>query len=83
MVSNAEADLKAQAAPDSAEAKALIERYKGFAADPAKPDPKVRVANFDGDESKVSELDAVVAYLQMLGTLVDFATYDNAGPNLR
>jgi cytochrome c oxidase cbb3-type subunit II len=83
MVKNAEADLKAQVAPDSAEAKALIERYKGFAADPAKPDPKIKVANFDGDESKVSELDAVVAYLQMLGTLVDFATYDHAGPNLR
>ena len=30
-----------------------------------------------------SELDAVIAYLQMLGTLVDFAKFDAAGPNLR
>ena len=29
------------------------------------------------------ELDALVAYLQMLGTLVDFATFDASGPNLR
>lgn len=86
MVANAEADMKAQKSPDSKEAKALIERYKTFAADPSKPnaDPKIRVATFDGgDPAKVTELDAVVAYLQMLGTLVDFASYDNAGPNLR
>jgi hypothetical protein len=25
----------------------------------------------------------VIAYLQMLGTLVDFATFDASGPNLR
>ena len=31
----------------------------------------------------VTEMDALVAYLQMLGTLVDFATFDAAGPNLR
>jgi cytochrome c oxidase cbb3-type subunit 2 len=45
--------------------------------------PKAKVGDFDGEPSKVSELDAMIAYLQMLGTLVDFATYDNAGPNLR
>jgi len=31
---------------------------------------------FDGDPSRVTEMDALVAYLQMLGTLVDFSTYD-------
>jgi len=31
----------------------------------------------------VTELDAVIAYLQMLGTLVDFAGFDASGPNLR
>jgi cytochrome c oxidase cbb3-type subunit 2 len=41
------------------------------------------VRQFDGDPSYVSELDALIAYLQMLGTLVDFATFDAAGPNLR
>jgi cytochrome c oxidase cbb3-type subunit 2 len=29
--------------------------------------------NFDGDRSSVSEMDAVVAYLQVLGTMVDFS----------
>ncbi len=30
-----------------------------------------------------TEMDALIAYLQMLGTLVDFTTFDAAGPNLR
>ena len=30
-----------------------------------------------------TELDAVIAYLQVLGTLVDFASFDASGPNLR
>ena len=30
-----------------------------------------------------AELDALIAYLQVLGTLVDFATFDASGPNLR
>jgi cytochrome c oxidase cbb3-type subunit II len=29
--------------------------------------------NFDGDRSNVSEMDALVAYLQVLGTMVDFS----------
>ncbi len=72
MISNAEADLKAQVNPDSKEAKALEERY-----------PKAVVAEFDGDPEALTELDALVAYLQMLGTLVDFASFDASGPNLR
>ena len=72
MIASAEADLAAQVNPDSKEAAELLKRY-----------PKAKVANFDGDASKVSELDAVIAYLQMLGTLVDFATFDASGPNLR
>ncbi|MCB1483755.1 MAG: cytochrome-c oxidase, cbb3-type subunit II [Hyphomicrobium sp.] len=72
MVSNALTDLEAQVQPDSKEAGELLKRY-----------PKAKVADFDGDPSKVSELDAVIAYLQMLGTLVDFASFDASGPNLR
>ena len=34
--------------------------------------PKVQVRDFDGDPNKLTEMDALVAYLQMLGTLVDF-----------
>ncbi|MFD1104613.1 cytochrome-c oxidase, cbb3-type subunit II [Sphingobium olei] len=59
MIENAEADLKQQASPD------------GDAADLAKRYPKSQVRDFDGDPSKLTEMDAVVAYLQMLGTLVD------------
>ena len=33
--------------------------------------------NYDGDRSNISEMDALVAYLQMLGTLVDFRKYDD------
>lgn len=33
--------------------------------------------NYDGVRSSVSEMDALVAYLQMLGTLVDFSKYDD------
>ncbi|WP_112963596.1 cytochrome-c oxidase, cbb3-type subunit II [Agrobacterium sp. fls2-241-TYG-188a] len=66
MIENASADLKAQADPN-ADASGLEARY-----------PKAKVGDFDGDPSKVTEMDALVAYLQMLGTLVDFSTYDDA-----
>jgi cytochrome c oxidase cbb3-type subunit 2 len=36
----------------------------------------VQVGDFDGNPKQVTEMDALVAYLQMLGTLVDFSTYD-------
>jgi cytochrome c oxidase cbb3-type subunit 2 len=46
--------------------------------------PKAKVAKFDGKPgSEPSELDAMIAYLQVLGALVDFATFDASGPNLR
>jgi len=66
MFENAEADLKAQADPN-ADTAGLLERY-----------PKAKVGDFDGNPTKLSEMDAVVAYLQMLGTLVDFSTYNDA-----
>jgi cytochrome c oxidase cbb3-type subunit 2 len=72
MIANAETDLRAQVSPNTPEAEALLERY-----------PKAQVRVFDGDPEKITELDAMIAYLQMLGTLVDFATFDEAGPNLR
>lgn len=34
---------------------------------------QVRAGNYDGDPSFVSEMDALVAYLQVLGTMVDFS----------
>lgn len=73
MIEKAQADVVAQISPDGNEAKELLARY-----------PKAQVRKFDGAAAgEPSELDAVIAYLQMLGTLVDFATFDAAGPNLR
>lgn len=64
MVESAEADLMDQANPD-ADWSGLEERY-----------PKAVLGDFDGDPAKVTEMDALVAYLQMLGTLVDFSVYE-------
>ncbi|MGB6906335.1 MAG: cytochrome-c oxidase, cbb3-type subunit II [Methyloceanibacter sp.] len=72
MIENAKADLERQLDPAAEGVKEFLSRY-----------PKAQVRQFDGDPGKVSELDAVIAYLQMLGTLVDFAKFDAAGPNLR
>jgi cytochrome c oxidase cbb3-type subunit II len=73
MIEKAKADLKAQITPDSRPARDLLKRY-----------PKAKVAKFDGKpDQEPSELDALIAYLQVLGTLVDFATFDATGPNLR
>ncbi|MCR9135378.1 MAG: cytochrome-c oxidase, cbb3-type subunit II [Alphaproteobacteria bacterium] len=64
MIENAQADMLAQADPD-ADTSGVEERY-----------PKAVIADFDGDPSRLTEMDALVAYLQVLGTLVDFSTYD-------
>lgn len=58
-VAKANEDLKAQADPD-ADASDLIKRY-----------PKAQARDFDGKPGELTEMDALVAYLQMLGTLVD------------
>lgn len=63
MLENAQLDFAVQADPD-ADYDGLLERY-GEA---------VNVRNFDGQPG-VSEADAMIAYLQMLGTLVDFSTF--------
>ena len=48
----------------------------------AKRYPKAVARNFDGKPGTPTEMDALVAYLQMLGTLVDFKLY-NEKANLR
>ena len=60
--SNAAADFAAQADPD-ADTSGLLERYG-----------KATVSNFDG-QPQLTEMDALVAYLQVLGTMVDFSTF--------
>lgn len=62
MIDNARADFRAQADPDG-DHDGLLERY-----------PKAQIRNFDGQPG-ISETDALIAYLQMLGTLVDFSTF--------
>jgi cytochrome c oxidase cbb3-type subunit 2 len=62
MIENAVADFRAQADPD-ADTDGLMARY-----------PKAQVRNFDGQPG-ISETDALIAYMQMLGTLVDFSTF--------
>jgi cytochrome c oxidase cbb3-type subunit II len=58
-IANANADLLAQADPE-ADASELQKRY-----------PKAQARDFDGDPGRLTEMDALVAYLQMLGTQVD------------
>ncbi|MBL4613876.1 MAG: cytochrome-c oxidase, cbb3-type subunit II [Magnetovibrio sp.] len=68
-IENTKADLMAQANPEMGDAEALEARY-----------PKIGLGDFDGDPSKVTEMDALVAYLQMMGTLVDTTSYQ-VGPD--
>ncbi|MBO6825983.1 MAG: cytochrome-c oxidase, cbb3-type subunit II [Sneathiella sp.] len=65
MIEQAAADLKTQVNPDADDVDGLLARY-----------PKAQVRDFDGNPERLSELDALIAYLQMLGTLVDFKSYD-------
>lgn len=37
-----------------------------------------KLGNFDGDPNKLTEMDALVAYLQILGTMIDFSKHDEA-----
>ena len=70
MIANAMADLMAQADPD-ADTDGLEERYD-----------KISIRDFDGNPDALTEMDALIAYLQMLGTLVDLEAYKQ-NENLR
>lgn len=63
MVAAANADLIAQATPD-ADTVTLLQHY-----------PKAVTGDLDGDPARVTKMDALVAYLQSLGRMVDFTTY--------
>ena len=62
MITEARADFLAQADPDL-DASGLQERYPGAQA-----------RNFDR-QAGVTEMDALIAYLQVMGTMVDFSTF--------
>ncbi len=62
MIENAEQDLLNQASADNGDD--VVARY-----------PKAVARDFDGNPDKVTEMDALIAYLQVLGTMVDFSIY--------
>jgi cytochrome c oxidase cbb3-type subunit 2 len=66
MIAEAVKDLRTQASNDDANANELIKRY-----------PNAQARDFDGNPDKLTEADALIAYLQMLGTQVNFKLYDD------
>ncbi len=71
-IAHAKEDLEAQADPNAEGLDAMQKRY-----------PKAQARDFDGDPAQVTEGDALIAYLQMLGTLVDFKSYHADAPENR
>jgi len=69
-IAHATDDLEAQADPFDARGTKLKARYGD----------KIAQRDFDGDPERVTEMDALIAYLQMLGGLVDFRTYKAEAP---
>lgn len=63
MIARAGADALAQSRPDSPGADEVRARYGD----------DIAVRAFDGDPARLTEMDAIVAYLQSLGTLTDAA----------
>jgi cytochrome c oxidase cbb3-type subunit 2 len=73
-LADAKADLQTQADAFASETSDLRKRYGA----------KVLQRDFDGDPQRITEMDALVAYLQVLGTMVDFRTYKAEDPeNMR
>ena len=66
MIAKAADDVRTQATTDAPDADALAKRY-----------PKAQSRDFDGNRDVISEADALIAYLQQLGTQVDFRLYDD------
>lgn len=64
MIANAQADARAQASADASDD--LAKRY-----------PKAQARDYDGRPERLTEADALIAYLQVLGTFVDFKLYDD------
>jgi cytochrome c oxidase cbb3-type subunit II len=62
-IAEARSDLLAQASGQG-DVDGLLARY-----------PKAVIGDFDGNPAQATELDALIAYMQMLGTLVDFTDY--------
>jgi len=63
-IKNAVADIKTQANGEDYDVDDFLQRY-----------PKAAIGDFDGNPDKVTEMDALIAYMQILGRMVDFTTY--------
>ncbi|MBT5459652.1 MAG: cytochrome-c oxidase, cbb3-type subunit II [Rhodospirillaceae bacterium] len=72
MIAKAVSDVTTQTDPDADDGEDFMERY-----------PKAQQRDFDGNPKMISELDALIAYMQMLGTLVDFTGYKADSPENR
>jgi cytochrome c oxidase cbb3-type subunit 2 len=75
MIANAKGHIYAQADPDNKGFDyydSLMAEYEAAAG----REKTVEARNYDGDPTTITEMDALVAYLQMTGTLVDFSTYE-------
>jgi cytochrome c oxidase cbb3-type subunit 2 len=74
MIANAKADLVAQASPnmDYDAEDALVARYEAI----AERKGTLKISDYDRNPDEITEMDALIAYLQMTGTLVDFSTYE-------
>ncbi|MFA7240657.1 MAG: cytochrome-c oxidase, cbb3-type subunit II [Sulfuricellaceae bacterium] len=81
------AALRITGVPYSIDQAELDRNTKDFGAEAAKqlhiPDAdktlvaQAQTGNYDGNSNDVTEMDALVAYMQVLGTMVDFTKYDN------
>jgi cytochrome c oxidase cbb3-type subunit 2 len=73
MVENAARDAVIQGTQDAIEADVLLARY-----------PNANIRDFTGGQAtgRVTEADALIAYLQSLGTAIDYSLYDDTA-NIR
>lgn len=71
-IAHAKEDLVAQSDPNNDGVEAFEKRYG-----------KAQARNFDGNGAEVTEGAALIAYLQMLGTLIDFKAYHADAPENR
>ncbi|MEL7481817.1 MAG: cytochrome-c oxidase, cbb3-type subunit II [Pseudomonadota bacterium] len=75
MIEQAEVHLIAQADPENRGWEDVGELVAAY-TEASGREGTVEARDFDGDPSRITEMDALVAYLNMTGTLVDFSTYE-------
>lgn len=66
MIVNALSDIKTQGSADDQATAAFLKRY-----------PKANIRDLGGNLGRLTEADALITYLQQLGTQVDFKLYDD------